>query len=152
MFGRGAAGKSTFCRRLGELTGLPVVELDAIYWSEDLRVLTPEEWATRQGSVVACDAWILDGDLGPYDVTTPRLARADTVVILDTHLARCVVRAVRRGARRRDFWVWTLRWGAVHRPRILAEVHDHAPAADVVMLRNPRAVDRWLGGVVTTAT
>ena len=144
VLGRGGAGKSTFSRRLGDATGLPVVELDKIYWGSDLRALSAEEWVERQGRVVVEPSWILDGDLGPYDVTAPRLERADTVVILDTHLLRCVVRALRRGARRRDFWAWTLRWGSVSRPRLIADVRRYAPGADLVLLGTPREVSRWL--------
>jgi len=32
ILGRGASGKSTLARRLGEITGLPVVELDKAFW------------------------------------------------------------------------------------------------------------------------
>ena len=147
VFGRGGAGKSTFSRRLADATGLPAVELDRIYWGPDLRAPSAEEWAERQGRVVVEPSWILDGDLGPYDVTAPRLERADTVVILDTHITRCVIRALRRGARRRDFWAWTLRWGRESRPRLIADVCRYAPGADLVILRAPREVSRWLDRV-----
>lgn len=144
VFGRGGSGKSTLCRRLAQLTGLPVIELDTIYWDESLRPLTPEEWSRRQSIVVQADEWILDGDLGPYDVTEPRLSRADTVIIMDTSLTTCVWRAVRRGRQRFDFWAWVFRWGRTYRPQILADVQRYAPAAEVVRLSNTRAADRWL--------
>jgi adenylate kinase family enzyme len=32
ILGRGGAGKSRLTRQLGEITGLPVVELDKIFW------------------------------------------------------------------------------------------------------------------------
>jgi len=144
VFGRGGSGKSTLCRRLAQLTGLPVIELDTIYWDESLRPLTPEEWSRRQSIVVQADEWILDGDLGPYDVTEPRLSRADTVIIMDTSLTTCVWRAVRRGRQRFDFWAWVFRWGRTYRPQILADVQRYAPAAEVVRMSNTRAADRWL--------
>ena len=131
VFGRGGSGKSTLCRRLAQFTGLPVIELDTIYWDESLRPLTPEEWSRRQSIVVQADEWILDGDLGPYDVTEPRLSRADTVIIMDTSLTTCVWRAVRRGRQRFDFWAWVFRWGRTYRPQILADVQRYAPAAEV---------------------
>ena len=144
VFGRGGSGKSTLCRRLGRLTGLPVIELDTIYWDESLRPLTPAEWSRRQSSVVHANEWILDGDLGPYDVTEPRLSRADTVIIMDTPLTTCVWRVVRRGRQRFDFWAWVFRWGRTYRPQILADVQRYAPAAEVVRLSNARAAGRWL--------
>jgi adenylate kinase family enzyme len=144
VFGRGGSGKSTLCRRLDRLTSLPVIELDTIYWDGSLRPLTPEDWSRRQSIVVQADEWILDGDLGPYDVTEPRLSRADTVIIMDTSLTTCVWRAVRRGRQRFDFWAWVFRWGRTYRPQILADVQRYAPAAEVVRLSNTRAADRWL--------
>jgi adenylate kinase family enzyme len=38
VLGPGAAGKSTFSRRLGDLTGVPVTELDSVFWSNDHQV------------------------------------------------------------------------------------------------------------------
>jgi adenylate kinase family enzyme len=35
VLGRGGAGKSTFAARLGMATGIPVVELDALFWRPD---------------------------------------------------------------------------------------------------------------------
>lgn len=144
VFGRGGSGKSTLCRRLGELAGLPVIELDSIYWDDNLSVLSPEEWTRRQLVVVQADAWIIDGDLGPYDVRPPRLSRADTVVIVDTPLATCLWRAFRRGRQRMDFWMWVITWGRKYRPQILADARRHAPEAVLVTLRGSAEVDRWL--------
>jgi shikimate 5-dehydrogenase len=36
VVGAGGAGKSVFAARLGEATGLPVVELDKIFWRPGL--------------------------------------------------------------------------------------------------------------------
>jgi adenylate kinase family enzyme len=146
IFGRGGSGKSTLARRLGDVTGTPVIELDTIYWDENLRTLTPEEWSGRQSSLVQADAWILEGDLGPYDVREPRLCRADTVIIMDTSLARCVWRALRRGRQRIDFWVWVFTWSRRDRPLILADVQRHAPQANVVRLSSASDIDDWLSG------
>jgi hypothetical protein len=99
VLGRGGAGKSTFARELGRRTGVPVVELDAHFWSASLEPLPREQWATRQADLVAGQSWIVDGDLGPYDVLDVRLRRADTVVLLDLSFARCAWQAVRRSGR-----------------------------------------------------
>lgn len=147
VFGRGGAGKSTLSRRLGDATGIPVVELDKLYWDDTLQALSSEEWGNRQSAIVAVDSWILDGDLGPLDVTEPRLSRADTVVIVDTPLVTCIRRALGRGRQRLDFWVWVLTWGMKNRPRILADVRLHAPSAAVIVLSSEGDVERWLASV-----
>lgn len=144
VFGRGGAGKSTFSRHLGSITGLPVIELDKIYWDQNLRVLTPDEWTERQLPVVQKDTWIIDGDLGPYDVTAHRLARADTVIFIDTSLFTCVWRALRRSRQRLDFWEWVVNWRRKYRPQILGDIQKNAPTAQVVILRNRKDIENWL--------
>ncbi len=82
VLGRGGAGKSTLARRLGVVTGLPVVELDAIFWRADLTGPSPEQWSAIQRDLTRGEQWILDGDLGPHDEPAVRLAAADTVIVL----------------------------------------------------------------------
>ena len=77
IFGRGGAGKSTLARRLGEMLQLPVVELDKVYWQTDGSPTPAAAWRPTQERLVAENAWILDGDLGPGDVVEPRLRAAD---------------------------------------------------------------------------
>ncbi len=139
VLGRGGAGKSTFARRLGMLLGIPAVELDAVFWRAGLEATPRGEWVARQRELVAAPAWILDGDLGPYDVLEVRLAEADTVVLLNFSFARCAWRAGRRSRERWDFWVWLVsyRWRYLPRLRRLA-------GGKLIELRTPRAVERFL--------
>lgn len=147
ILGRGAAGKSALAHELGITAGLPVIELDKEFWSDDLKPLPAEDWARQQSILAERACWIMDGDLGPYDHIEPRIRRADTVVVLDMPLWLCAWRAWRRGPERRDFWDWTVRWRRQSRPRLLRAVSDLAPRAEVVILRSPRSVRRWLVAV-----
>ena len=144
ILGRGASGKSTLARRLGAITNLPVIELDKLFWQPGLGPTPRDTWLVVQEHLARREQWIMDGDLGPYDLVDLRLRRADTVIILDLSLPRCAWRAIRPARGRVDFW----RWGITHRrkylPRILQAVADHAPKADLVVLRNPDAVERFL--------
>ncbi|HYZ58006.1 MAG TPA: hypothetical protein VE733_31505, partial [Streptosporangiaceae bacterium] len=83
IVGRGAAGKSVLAARLGEITGLPVIELDKHFWQPGLAATPPDQWAAVQRRLAQRQSWIMDGDLGPYDVPGPRLEAADTVIVLD---------------------------------------------------------------------
>jgi adenylate kinase family enzyme len=67
ILGRGGAGKSVFARRLGELAGLPVIELDSLFWQDGLVPADPVRWEGRQHDLARLDAWVIDGDLGPFD-------------------------------------------------------------------------------------
>ncbi len=144
VLGRGGSGKSTFCHQLCENTGLPVIELDKVFWDESLKALTPEEWRGLQSKVAAEEKWIMDGDLGPFDVLEPRLTRADTVVIVEPPLTVCLWRALRRGRRRFDFWLWVLSWRRTYRPRIIEDVQRYASGAETVMLSNDRDIKSFL--------
>ena len=142
MLGPGGAGKSSLAVTLGAARGLPVVELDRHFWSADLEPLSPERWRAVQTELAAGDTWIMDGDLGPYDVLAPRLARADTVIVLDLSPWRCAARALRRSPQwRLDFWRWLLTWRRRYRPLVLRAVAQHAPTAELLVLRTPRQVD-----------
>jgi adenylate kinase family enzyme len=102
ILGRGTSGKSTLARRLGEITGLPVIELDKVFWRPGLAATPRDQWVVVQEKLVAKDGWIMDGDLGPYDVVEVRLRAADTIIFLDFSLVRCAWRAVLRSRERAD--------------------------------------------------
>lgn len=147
VLGRGGAGKSTLAARLGALTGLPVVELDAHFWRPGPTAMPHPAWAAVQQELTAARVWIMDGDLGPYDVLAPRLRAADTVIVLDFSLLRCAWRAVRRSREQIEFWRWVVAYRRVWRPRVLREVAEHAGGATVYVFRGQRAVDRWVVGI-----
>jgi adenylate kinase family enzyme len=150
VLGRGGAGKSTFARGLGERTGLPVIELDAMFWQAGLVARTAAEWTGIQQELLAAPRWIMDGDLGPYDVADVRLRAADTVLVLDFSLLRCAWRALRRSRERLDFWLWLIGYRRVSLPPLRAAIARSAPDAAVHVLRNPRAVARFLASLPET--
>ena len=147
VLGRGGAGKSTAAVRLGQITGLPVVELDKHFWSSDLRPLSKPEWARLSSDLAAQDRWVIDGDLGPYDVLAPRLHRADTVLVLDYGLLRCVWQSLRRSREGADFWRWVLTWRRRSRPTLLRAIAEHAPTATCHVVTNPKELASWFSSV-----
>jgi adenylate kinase family enzyme len=44
ILGRAASGKSTLARCLGNITELPVIELDKIFWQGELIATPRERW------------------------------------------------------------------------------------------------------------
>lgn len=147
ILGRGGSGKSTLAARLAVITGLPVIELDKHFWRPGLEATPPDQWAAVQRDLVRGEAWIMDGDLGPYDVLDVRLQTADTVILLDFSLWRCTWRAFRRSRERADFWRWVWSYRRRSRPVLLAAINTHAGTAKVHVLRNPRALKRFLAHV-----
>jgi adenylate kinase family enzyme len=147
ILGRGAAGKTTLAKRLGEITRLPVIELDSIFWQPDLMATPRDRWEVVQQKLAAEGRWIMDGDLGPYDVVEVRLRAADTIIFLDFSLVRCAWRALRRSWERADFWRWLLAYRWQSRPVLMQAIANHAPTAKLQMLRDPAAVKRFVADV-----
>jgi len=143
ILGPGAAGKSALAARLGEVTGLPVIELDKRFWHPGLAATPPAQWATLQRELVQQETWIMDGDLRPYDVLDVRLRAADTIVFLDFSRVRCAWRAIRRSRERADFWRWLWSYRRHSRPLIWQAIAAHAACADLHVLTTPRAVRRF---------
>lgn len=143
VLGRGGAGKSTVARRLAALVSLPVIELDKHFWQPDLVTLSREKWVEVQRKLASQPRWIMDGDLGPYDVLPVRLAMADTVLLLDLPLWLCLWRALRRDREGWDFWWWLVTWGWLERPKIRHMLAEH-PNAQVHILRSQKELDQFL--------
>jgi len=148
IFGRAASGKSSLARTLGELTGLPVIELDKVFWQPDLQSLPPNQWASIQNRLIQDPAWIMDGDLGPYDVVDPRLRAADTIIFLDFPLVICAWRAIRRSRERIDFWQWLIAYRRKYRKALIQAFAHHAPTATLYRLQSPKAVGQFIETVI----
>ena len=144
IVGRGGAGKSTLAKALGLLMEVPVIELDKHFWQPGLRPLTPEDWTVVQQGLAAQPGWVMDGDLGPYDVLSGRLSHADTVILLDYGFVVCAWRAARRSREGRNFWLWVWHYRRRHLEGVLSAVAEHAPGVTVFRLRSPRATRAWL--------
>jgi adenylate kinase family enzyme len=151
VLGRGAAGKSVFAARLGTILALPVIELDKCFWSTDLSPTPKGQWLEIQRQLANGPQWILDGDLGPYDVLDVRLQAADTVIVLDFPLWRCAARALRRSREDLTFWRWLLTYRRHSLPAVMADIANDASQADLHLFRSPREVERFLANAVPAA-
>jgi adenylate kinase family enzyme len=147
IVGRGASGKSTLARRLGDITGLPVTELDKMFWQPGLIATPRQQWIQMQDELAAGDRWIMEGDLGPYDVVEVRLRAADTIIFLDFSLVRCAWRAIRRSRERADFWRWLLAYRYQSRPNLRSAIANHAPNAALYVFRSPKALAQFVADV-----
>lgn len=159
VIGCGGSGKSTLSRALAERTGLPLVHLDARYWSSGWVPTPAAEWHDRVVDLAAEPRWILDGNYG--GTLDLRLARADTVVFLDVPGWRCLGRVVARRLRHRgrsrpsmapgcpdrvtlQFVWWILTYRRRRRPGILARLAALGPRATAHVLTTPGDVRRFL--------
>ena len=128
-----------------ELTGLPAIELDGLFWQPGPAPTPAEVWVARHRELVAGERWIIDGDLGPYDAgLSSRLAAADTIIVLDFGFARCAWRTLRRGRERAEYWRWVWSYRRASLPRLRMAIAAHLPRVQVHVLRDPAMVRRFL--------
>ena len=94
IIGCGGSGKSTLARALGEITGLPVVHLDKLFWKPGWVESSPEEMDQKIRDALAQPRWIMDGN---FNRTLPqRLERCDTVIYLDFSRLACLLGVAKR--------------------------------------------------------
>lgn len=81
VFGGAGAGKSTLARQVGDLTRLPVIHIDQIFWKSGWVEREKVEVDAMIRGRILTDEWVFDGN---YSSTLEdRLARADTIIYLD---------------------------------------------------------------------
>jgi adenylate kinase family enzyme len=157
IIGISGAGKSTFARRFGAITQLPVIHLDREFWQPDWRPTALQAWRNRVLELAAQPAWIMDGN---YSGTLGlRLPRADTVIWFDYPRRKVFPRLARRiigsyGIARPDMadgcperidpeflrWVWE--FPSKSRPQIVAALQAYAPQlAPIVFRRDKDVID-----------
>jgi adenylate kinase family enzyme len=159
VVGSGGAGKTTFSRRLGELLGIEVIHLDALFWKPGWVQTPDDEFDEVVRRAAAGGSWIIDGN---YGRTQPlRFPAADTIIFLDYPGWRCVARVLKRWWRHRgrsrpdmgpgcpesvdmEFirWVWSFRRRS--RPPLLARLDECRQEKSVIHLRSPREAERFL--------
>ena len=104
VIGSPGAGKSTFARRLRNLTGLPLYYLDMLWHKPDQTNITREEFDTLSNDIIKKDSWIIDGN---YQRTlAERLKACDTVFLMDYPLETCLSGAESRIGKKREDMPW----------------------------------------------
>ncbi|MGI9219644.1 MAG: DNA topology modulation protein FlaR [Woeseiaceae bacterium] len=94
IIGGAGSGKSTLAVQLGELTELPVVHIDPMYWKPGWVQREHAETEAMVHEAIAADKWIFEGNNSK--TFQSRLARADTLVFLDISMPRRLWRVLKR--------------------------------------------------------
>ncbi len=88
VIGCPGSGKSTFSRALRDLTGIPLIHLDALYWKPDKTTVTREEFDEKLNAAMNNESWIIDGNF--QRTLETRIERCDTVFFLDIPTDVCL--------------------------------------------------------------
>jgi adenylate kinase family enzyme len=165
VLGSSGAGKPTFARRLGAITGLPVVHIDQLFWLPGWVQAEKEIYRPRLAQAAAEPRWIIDGNY--LSTIDERLPRADHVILLDRTRFACLARVARRIARsygqvRPDMaegcpeqidwaflkYIWDFpntQW-----PQIIAAIGRHKAWDRTTTLKSDRAAEAFLRNVSVT--
>ncbi|WP_107076851.1 topology modulation protein [Micromonospora sp. MH33] len=156
IIGCGGSGKTVLARHLATTLGLPVTNLDTLYYDDDWNPTPMEKFAVAQRELVAADRWIIEGN---YASTLPiRLARADTVVFLDLPALTCLWGIAQRRWRYRggqhadgvydritwSFIKYVLGYRRSMRPRVNTLVAEFGRHLRYVRLTSRRQANRFL--------
>jgi adenylate kinase family enzyme len=160
IIGCGGSGKTVLAHRLGELLNAPVTHLDVVYYDDEWNTLPAEKFTAVQEELVAAPRWVIDGN---YAATLPiRLAAADTVIFLDLPALSCLWGIARRRIRHRggqhdqtgvydritrQFLRYVTGYRRNMAPRVHALIAEHAPHAQVHVLRSRRSANRLIARV-----
>lgn len=165
VYGPSGAGKTTFSRALGQILGLPAIELDAfLHGGPRWQRPTREEYRAAVSVAIASaeGGWIIEGnDTSEEDIALPL---ADTVIWLRLPFRvtypRLVQRSIRYAYRHEQPWGNRITWKSIYgRRSVLAwgiydwrpnqartkqRLRQRPPGARVYILRSQREVDQFL--------
>lgn len=154
IIGCPGAGKSTFARKLRDMTGLPLYYLDQIWHKPDRTTVSRPEFDTALGEILADDEWIIDGN---YKRTLERrMAACDTVFFLDYPVDVCLSGAAARVGQTREEMPWTeteLRpdleqyirdFAATQLPHAYQLLEQYRAGRNVVLFHSREDADAWL--------
>ncbi len=95
IIGSPGAGKTTFARKLADITNLPLIHLDYYYHDKNHDYEHDKEsWRRRVQELIHADRWITDGNYSStYDL---RLPAADTIVFFNVSPFRALQQVIKR--------------------------------------------------------
>ena len=95
ILGSSGSGKSSLAIQLGEITDLPVIHLDRLFWNPGWVETEPEEMVKKVAQAAAGEYWIMEGNYTnrAFDF---RMERADSIIFIDFNRYICIFRVFKR--------------------------------------------------------
>jgi adenylate kinase family enzyme len=159
VMGSPGAGKTRFAVRLGEMTGLPVVHLDRLFWRPGWEPSPLADYRARHDAAIAEERWIVDGVYSRH--FGKRLKRADAIVLFVVPTPLTLFRiakrvAAMRGRTRPDmgegcperwdwaFMHWVLTWRTRRLPAIREAIRSQGAGAVCIEVHSRRGAEAAL--------
>ena len=154
VIGCPGSGKSTFARKLRDLTGLPLFYLDMLFHNPDRTTVSREVFDAGLAEILQRDGWIIDGN---YQRTLPlRFERCTDIFLFDLPVEQCLEGvSARIGQKREDMpWVenefdpefrqYILDFEQDQMPRIRELIAQYGDSRRVTVFRSRQEADRFL--------
>lgn len=154
IIGCPGAGKSTFARKLSQITGLPLYHLDMVWHKPDKTTSDTETFDKKLKEILLTDSWIIDGN---YKRTLEtRLELCDAVFLLDFPTDVCLQGALSRiGTKRADFpWLeseldeefkkWIIDFPKNCLPQIYETLSKFNNKKQIYIFRTHKEIDEYL--------
>lgn len=154
VIGSPGAGKSTFARKLRDLSALPLYYLDMLWHKPDQTNVTQGEFDAALDDVLRQDRWIIDGNY--LRTMERRLVACDTVFFLNLPVDVCLSGAKARiGLPREDMpWIerelddefrrWIVDFPKEQLPEILRLLEQYQQSKTVVTFHSRTQADHYL--------
>ena len=152
VIGCPGSGKSALAKKLHEITGIPLISLDNIWWKSDRTHISRDEFDCKLSEALSRSRWIIDGNYSrTYEV---RIQACDTVIFLDFDEETCMHGILERIGKKRDDIPWVeyspdpelialvKNYGKDNHPRIF-ELLNKYPDKRIFIFRS-RSDDDWL--------
>lgn len=156
IIGCPGSGKSTFARRLRDITGLPLHYLDMIWHKPDKTNISREEFDAALREIISGDRWIIDGN---YQRTLEmRVAACDSVFLFDLPTDICLEGARSRIGKKREEMPWIATELDIEFEQCITDFADHKLPAiydllrkydikNVTVFKSREAADAYLDGL-----
>ncbi len=159
IIGCGGSGKSTLSKKVHEITGIPLIHLDQVFWSPGWIETQRYAWVEKNRQIIQNDSWILDGNYG--STMDMRIEAADTIVFLFRPSYVCLYRALKRtllnfGKTREDlpagcpdkfelkFFHYIAMYNKTRAPGILKKLKACENDKQISILKNDKAVNDFI--------
>ena len=158
IIGSPGSGKSTFARKLRDITDIPLYYLDMIWHKPDRTNISQEEFDAQLNNILQKDKWIIDGN---YQRTLEtRLEKCDTVFLMDFPIDVCLSGAASRiGKKREDLpWIefefdeefkqWIIDFSKNQLTQIYQKMEKYRHNKDIIIFKSRKEADEYLDNLL----